>query len=207
MSRNINQKIKGYNECKVCQTNFPYYNGTDKRNLFCSAKCKNYYYNRNSKGKKNCCIDCGKPINLNSQRCKECALKNRDLSGSKNGRWKGGVSEGYQIKIYKGVLEDNGVNTKVCAKCGKPEDQVKRIEIHHIDGNHQNNKFSNLQALCTKCHHHIHNSNKNKVNCAYCNKEIWRTPSNIKTRQRMYCSKNCLNKHKSILYTGRKRLK
>lgn len=39
----------------------------------------------------------------------------------------------------------------VCAECKKPAHH-----IHHIDGNHKNDKKENLQWLCTLCHSKVH---------------------------------------------------
>ena len=42
----------------------------------------------------------------------------------------------------------------VCQLCGNTHWQgnVLPIELHHIDGNHYNNEFANLQILCPNCH-------------------------------------------------------
>jgi len=40
----------------------------------------------------------------------------------------------------------------VCRKCGS----IKRISIHHIDWNKENNCESNLVVLCTSCHSSLH---------------------------------------------------
>lgn len=42
-----------------------------------------------------------------------------------------------------------------CCKCGCDghwQDGVIALQLHHIDGNHQNNDLSNLQFLCPNCH-------------------------------------------------------
>lgn len=41
-----------------------------------------------------------------------------------------------------------------CQKCGNSEwlGQPIALEIEHIDGNHQNNEYSNLMVLCPNCH-------------------------------------------------------
>lgn len=42
----------------------------------------------------------------------------------------------------------------VCEKCGRIEWEGQRIPlcVHHIDGDHINNKIENLQVLCPNCH-------------------------------------------------------
>lgn len=43
----------------------------------------------------------------------------------------------------------------VCEICGKTIDESK-IDIHHIDENHDHNLLSNLEALCVDCHREMH---------------------------------------------------
>lgn len=52
-----------------------------------------------------------------------------------------------------------------CENCGLTEWQGKPInlEIHHIDGNHNNNELENIQLLCPNCHSYTDN---------YCGKNI-----------------------------------
>lgn len=44
-------------------------------------------------------------------------------------------------------------NEKKCHLCG--DDNVK-IDVHHVDENHDNNILSNLEPLCVKCHQKFH---------------------------------------------------
>lgn len=39
---------------------------------------------------------------------------------------------------------------RVCCVCRNPA--IKWIQIHHIDGNHDNDEYSNLAVLCQHCH-------------------------------------------------------
>jgi len=41
-----------------------------------------------------------------------------------------------------------------CQKCNRKADRTKGIQlaVHHIDGNTQNNRDTNLIVLCRKCH-------------------------------------------------------
>lgn len=49
-----------------------------------------------------------------------------------------------------------------CEECGISEWRGKeiRLEVHHIDGNHQNNELSNLKLLCPNCHSQTENFRK-----------------------------------------------
>ena len=55
--------------------------------------------------------------------------------------------------ILKKRLFSSGVK-KVCQSCGISEWRGVQapLELHHIDGNRNNNDISNLQILCPNCH-------------------------------------------------------
>jgi 5-methylcytosine-specific restriction endonuclease McrA len=38
-----------------------------------------------------------------------------------------------------------------CNRCGYSEN-VKALQVHHKDGNHQNGHIENLEVLCANCH-------------------------------------------------------
>ena len=52
-----------------------------------------------------------------------------------------------------------------CEICGSDQN----VDVHHIDGNPQNNDLSNLQRLCRKCHYRIHNPVKK---CSICGEKV-----------------------------------
>jgi 5-methylcytosine-specific restriction endonuclease McrA len=39
-----------------------------------------------------------------------------------------------------------------CPGCGRSRDEVDRVDVHHRDGNPNNNDPDNLIALCRRCH-------------------------------------------------------
>jgi predicted HNH restriction endonuclease len=43
---------------------------------------------------------------------------------------------------------------KNCLLCKEKDKRV--FAVHHVDGNHKNNKVSNLTWLCHNCHHLVH---------------------------------------------------
>lgn len=76
--------------------------------------------------------------------------------------------------VKEGILENK------CACCGISEWNGKPIvlQLHHIDGNHNNNNLENLQILCPNCHSQTENycGNSNKVveynTCELCGEKI-----------------------------------
>lgn len=49
-----------------------------------------------------------------------------------------------------------------CGKCGLKFLNEEKVELHHIDGNHNNWKSKNLLAVHSSCHHYTHMSNRRK---------------------------------------------
>ena len=105
----------------------------------------------------------------------------------------------------KNRLIKEGFKQNICEICGqKPFHNGKELtlQLHHINGNHQDNRLENLQILCPNCHSKTHNfRNKNGKNttearrlevkknhlttCEYCGKEFY-TPRLDKV-QRFCC--------------------
>ena len=57
----------------------------------------------------------------------------------------------YGATRYRQLLKRSGVSFK-CDQCNVAEN----IDVHHRDGNRNNNDLSNLVPLCKKCHQHTH---------------------------------------------------
>ena len=49
-----------------------------------------------------------------------------------------------------------------CGKCGLKFLNEEKVELHHIDGNHDNWESKNLLAVHSSCHHYIHMGNRRK---------------------------------------------
>lgn len=56
--------------------------------------------------------------------------------------------------VLKAKLIRDGIKEDKCELCGISEwfGVHLPLELHHIDGNHYNNDFNNLQILCPNCH-------------------------------------------------------
>ena len=72
--------------------------------------------------------------------------------GEKNPRWKGGCNYVYpaefSLELRHKIRHDWGF---CCALCGLPQGRTM-LDIHHIDGNKNNNCEANLVPLHRKCH-------------------------------------------------------
>lgn len=66
------------------------------------------------------------------------------------------LNNNYQISSYKLKLRliKEGYFQSRCFKCNLIEwlNQPIPLELHHIDGNSNNNNLTNLQLLCPNCH-------------------------------------------------------
>lgn len=61
-----------------------------------------------------------------------------------------------------------------------PKDEFGRTyDIHHIDGNHENNSFENLVAIPIKEHYNIHYQNKDWGACAMIAVRLHQSPEEI----------------------------
>lgn len=120
-----------------------------------------------------------------------------------------GVS--YRSLYLKKRLIENGLKEDICEVCGLGSEWNGKpitLELHHINGNHYDNRIENLQVLCPNCHsqtENYRNKKKNKKNtdksevfyfkrnsakeykCETCGKIFY----SIKARR--YCSRECYN--------------
>lgn len=121
----------------------------------------------------------------------------------------------------KNRLINNGLKENICEVCGINgvwNNKSITLELHHINGDHYDNRLENLQILCPNCHSQTKNfraSNKNKrkkedipeiernglkINyCLYCGKEILNY-----RKEKKYCSRECYLKHCSSLEASTK---
>lgn len=102
--------------------------------------------------------------------------------------------------ILRDKLIREGIREKKCERCGLSSwlDEEISLELHHIDGNHYNNNFDNLQILCPNCHSLTQNfrnkSNKIIKNYPNTSKLIEEKKENKKTNTCICCGKLITNK-------------
>lgn len=111
---------------------------------FCSTSCATTYRN----------------IHDNPSKNPEVKLKisknHADVSGDKNPMYGKRGSESpayvdgrskYSGSKYRGILLANGIEQK-CSMCGS----TAKLHVHHVNGDHKDNRLENLIWLCPRCH-------------------------------------------------------
>ena len=164
------ERIEQYNQnptlCKYCGKPLPYKN---RHRKFCNNTCAGYYNNQHYDIQKphadyGTCLNCGKPKKRKSSKycCIKCSeeYKSRIKYEQEIQQWKDGTLAktwnpiGNVIGSIKRYLLQK-YNYK-CSKCGwgeiNPYTGKLPLEVHHIDGDWQNNTEENLTILCPNCH-------------------------------------------------------
>jgi hypothetical protein len=129
---------------------------TYKKNKFCSCSCSVTYNNKLRKVE-TFCINCSSEIK-NSDRRSRKYCNHKCMSEH---RWKlkcgdieNGVCKTVDTYIYKKYLKFK--HGEKCMDCGwneaNPYSNNIPLELHHIDGNPDNNNLNNLELLCPNCH-------------------------------------------------------
>ena len=83
--------------------------------------------------------------------------------------WSERNSKLYDGKTSKALKKQN----HSCTRCGLMFMSDEAVNLHHIDGNHQNWKSSNLEAIHESCHDYIHMSK--------CESSEYREPDAVKS--------------------------
>lgn len=121
----------------------------------------------------------------------------------------------YKSDTLRQRLISEGIKKEECEVCGYTEN----LELHHINGDHYDNRLENLQILCPNCHaktsnYRGRNSNKNTTPenlsrkqsrnhwciCKNCNKEFY---SDRIDKTRKFCSRECYIEYLRKLQLGK----
>ena len=116
----------------------------------------------------------------------------------------------YKSHYLKNKIVTNGLKEYKCEVCGLTDWNNKPItlELHHLNGNHYDNRLENLQLVCPNCHSQTPNykgRNRDKkyiennipkpfkkdkiiIKCLNCGKEF-----ESERYKRKYCSRECYN--------------
>ncbi len=141
----------------------------------------NYHYGKSPSIETRLKISLANKGKIRSKEAKEKYSKskmgNTWNKGERNYNWKGGISfEPYTIQFNRQLKEliRNRDNYQ-CQLCGMPEcENIRKLDVHHIDYNKKNCLPNNLISLCRKCHWKTNNNRnywenyfRNKLNDEY----------------------------------------
>lgn len=150
-------------QCKFCKN--PLYRKpkylASRSMVFCNRICMgNYHKFVSCKSEIKPCNFCGKEIKKTirqlrlskkglhfcNNKCKNIFIARikRDYENPKD----------HRSRRHRIISESNNQ----CQKCKYNED-VRMLDLHHVDGNHKNNNWSNLRCLCVWCHNLHHRCN------------------------------------------------
>lgn len=129
---------------------------TRYKNFFCNRKC-HAEFNRKDHINNGNCDNCKCNIIINNKKRRNsktglffCGNQCKNEYIAKNKRWS--VSTDCHRKRRPKIIK--AANSS-CQNCGYNKN-VKMLDIHHNDGNHQNNDWDNLRCVCSWCHQKHH---------------------------------------------------
>ena len=158
----LKSDIRTTSNCKICGKEFKHYS----ERVVCSRECLAKYMsqqrlNENNPAwiinkEKKTCERCGKEFeytrrNLHkgqepvfcSLNCSRNNGNNKEINNNIGGKHKYGF--GFNNKLKNKI---KGRDENCCQLCG----DTKKLEVHHIDYDKNNNEENNLITLCRKCH-------------------------------------------------------
>lgn len=149
------------------------------------------------------------PRGGNYARVKEL-IKDLDISHFNKGAWNKGrkiKSASYQKAPIQQVLIENsphtnssklrvrlikeGLKENKCEICGCTES----LELHHINGNHQDNRLENLQILCANCHRKTNNFRGKGIRAHKAASEWFISDEEVEQRHQMKLEKRRVPEH------------
>lgn len=130
--------------------------------LFCSHKCVTTFTAKHVQLVERSCSECGSRLLRTKNQLRRsktnrvfCSntCKNKHCSRL---RWGNEHSKPFSYRSRRKVLLDAAQSK--CQRCGYDKD-IRLLDIHHADGQHNNNNWSNLRVICVMCHAEHHRCN------------------------------------------------
>ena len=152
-------RVKGVTRnCVVCNKEFYAPNYRRETAKYCSPYCLNH---GQYKSIKKICLKCGKEFFVSNSRVKRkfcgelCSYNSKfDIRERRrrNKLWQA-KHRGYRSPyIRKQAFEVYGIKCSIC----EYNEYDFCLDLHHVDGNPQNNDIMNLALLCAICHRKLH---------------------------------------------------
>lgn len=140
----ISEYLKAPKTCACCGVLIPY---ESRLNKFCSHSCSSRF-NGKAMSPKFSCKECGGPSKF-IQFCSNKCYRINFTNGVRSRMESGDVKNPQAIRKY--LLIDRGERCECCGLSDWMNTPIP-LEIHHVDGNSDNNLPINLKVLCRNCH-------------------------------------------------------
>lgn len=152
--------------CQNCEKELPY---NKRKNKFCghscSAKFNNIGITRNTtagKWSKKSCQNCGKDTSNLKYCSNKCVTEYKKEKRRNKIKELGSLIDSKKDKWY--LIETRGHKCEVCL-IGKWMCKPIPLDLHHKDGNSDNDVLDNLSLTCPNCHRQtVNHGSKNKGN-------------------------------------------
>lgn len=134
------------NNCNFCKKDFISKKSHTLKQSFCSRHCARKSF---AKGEYVNCLNCLKSFYLPAHRLKETKTRGKYCSNlCRLSYWE----KKSLVRQAPGQYRENAWKAyeKKCYDCGLTDKRI--LVIHHIDGNRQNGKITNLIPVCHNCH-------------------------------------------------------
>lgn len=154
-------KKKGiYKKCIVCNKEYYVPQYRIKSSKYCSKECQNH---GQYKGYEKICEGCGKSFYVSNSRIKKkfCSIECKSLKSKTEKEIRKRIK--YLNKLKRGNNSSRNLKSSLkkagikieCEYCGYNKHEYN-IDVHHIDGNPNNNILENLSLLCSIHHRDLH---------------------------------------------------
>jgi hypothetical protein len=138
--------------CEVCEDTFyvPKYRLAKRKT--CSTQCRTLFLSKKARVS---CAWCSESFEVQAKRVKKsksglvfCTRTCKDQAQRADG-----LEEIRPLKTDIADYRDKALRAKdrACERCDYKE-EVKMLDVHHIDGDRENNELENLEILCVWCH-------------------------------------------------------
>lgn len=147
-------------KCKACGKEYYVPKNRELKSKFCSLMCMNHLqYDKT----KYTCKGCKKTFDVceSDKKRKFCSLKCRSLAAidqkERRKRHRAGTIKRRGYIYGKNIKKQLKLTRELyCDYCDYNEYEVC-LDIHHVNGNADDNSLSNISVLCAMCHRKLHN--------------------------------------------------
>ena len=118
------------------------------------SEWKHRLTNRNIVARTAICAICG-PVTIKK---KQKSWRCRKAVKAENKKYPGAIKRtltrlpAFNLKKRPYIL----YRGSICTRCHFVPESLRQLDVHHIDGDHQNNDPTNLTTLCANCHRLVH---------------------------------------------------